>query len=201
MALQGAVTINTSAIALGLAKIKVGSSADNISEADPVLVSGDSVGALTSSKFTSEVEWWRHMSGFPELEDLVIVLREKAMLEGEMEEITPLNMAIARGRDPKIAPQTSFAVHSGEVALGDRAVTAAAPAYVRMEAEYTFPNGTNKLQIVFPRAQVTSSLEIDLQSEDNAKVPVVFEAKRADAEVTDGHYVWDERPLGRVIWT
>ena len=70
-----------------------------------------------------------------------------------------------------------------------------------MEAEYTYPDGTNKMTIIFPRAQVSADLEIDLQSEDAAAVPVVFESKNASSDVDDGHAVWDDMPLGRISWT
>jgi hypothetical protein len=41
---------------------------------------------------------------------------------------------------------------------------------------------------------------MDLQSEDAATVPIIFEAKRADSEVSGGNAVWDDKPLGRIAW-
>ena len=201
MALNGPVTKDTTTLALGLAQIRVGVSATNIASLEPVLTASESIGALTESRFESTVEWWNHESGFPLLEDNVVALREKASLSGTMEEITPLNLAIGRGNDPTTVPQSGFAAHSGEIKLGDRAVTTATPDYVRVEARYVYPDGTSILDIIFPRAQVTSALELDFQKEDNAKVPVTFEAKRADSAVTGGHAVWDDRPLGWLKWS
>lgn len=198
MAISGPVTKDTSSLTLGLAQIRVGSSSSHIAAVEPQLTAANSVGSLTSSKLTLETEWWRHEAGFPLLEDYVIALREKAMLEGELEEITPLNLAISRGKDPTGAREAGFTAHSGEVLLGDKAVSGAAPDYVRVEARYTFPNGSNYMDVIFPRAQVTSTAELDLQKEDNAKIPVTFEAKRADSEVSGGNAVWDDRPLGWV---
>lgn len=86
--------------------------------------------------------------------------------------------------------------HSGEIKLGGLK----APDYIRMEAVYTYPNGTNHMYIIFPRANVTSSMEIDLQAENNATVPITFEAKRADSEVAGGHTSWDTMPLGRIYF-
>jgi len=200
MALNGPVTVDTTTLALGLAQIRVGESATHIATLEPALSSSDSVGSLTESRFESSVEWWNHESGFPLLEDNVVALREKASLSGMMEEITPLNLAIGRGKDPTTSPQSGFDAHSGEILLGDRAVSAATPDYVRVEARYVYPDGSSTLDIIFPRAQVTSALELDFQKDDNAKVPVTFEAKRADSEVTDGNAVWDDRPLGWLKW-
>jgi hypothetical protein len=127
------------------------------------------------------------------LEDLVVPLREGAMLECAVKEITPFNIAMAKGIDPTSGYED---VHSGEVALG--AITT--PDYIRMEGVYTYPNATNYLYIVFPRAQVTSSIELDFQAEDNVNSPLTFEAKRADSEVLGGDPVWDDKPLGRLYW-
>ena len=71
---------------------------------------------------------------------------------------------------------------------------------MRMEATYTFPNGSNYMEMIFPRAQVSASVEMDLQVETEASVPVSIEAKRADSEVTGGDAVWDAKPLGRIYW-
>lgn len=74
------------------------------------------------------------------------------------------------------------------------------PAFVRMEAFYTYPNGRNHMYIIFPRANAVSSVEIDLQAEDAANVPLTFEAKRADSDTTGGNAAWDNMPLGVIIF-
>jgi hypothetical protein len=195
MARSGPVTKETTAVALGLAQIRVGVSADHITEIHPQLLAGDSIGALANTKFTGNVDYWRLESGFPLLEDLVVPLRETAMLECAVKEITPYNLALAKGIDAAGGGYTE--VHSGEVLLG----AVSTPAYVRMEARYTYPSQTDYLDIVFPRAQVVSSIELDFQAEDNVSSPLTFEAKRADAEVSGGHALWDDKPLGWLIWT
>ena len=81
------------------------------------------------------------------------------------------------------------------------------------ERHYTFPNGVNTIDIIFPRAQVTSSVELAFQAEDNANPTITFEAKRADSEVSvnvvtvggttttiKGSAVWDEMPLGCIVF-
>ena len=86
--------------------------------------------------------------------------------------------------------------HSGAIGLGGLK----APDYIRMEAVYTYPNGVNTMTIIFPRANVTSSMELAFQAADNAAPTITFEAKRADSEVSGGSAVWDEMPLGVIVF-
>lgn len=291
----GPVTKDTSTVAVGLAQIRVGLSASSVSSATSVLTSADSMGALADTKFMTTSEYWKLESGFPALEDLSLPLKEAASLECAFKEITPRNMALARGIDPfsagtgfvstavakvksaagvvdtaqpvgtfgagtiagtftiTFSSSTAYAVTSldgtavsgagaigsssaftidgqaafsipanfitGTIAAGDvfrftvqkdgysdnHAGTIGlgamkAPDYVRMEAVYTYPNGTNTMTIIFPRANVTSSLEVAFQAADNAAPTITFEAKRADSEVSGGSAVWDEMPLGVIVF-
>lgn len=194
MARSGPVTKDTSTVALGLAQIRIGESAANVGTPIPVLTSTDSIGALADTKFTSTIEVWKLESGFPLMEDHQIPIREVAMLECSFKEITPYNVALSRGVDPTGGGYDL--VHSGEVKLGDfdqRDID-----YIRMEARYTFPNGTNYMDIIFPRAQAVPNTELDMQSEDAVASPISFESKRADSEVSGGSAVWDDRPLGSI---
>lgn len=194
MARTGPVTTDTSTIALGLAQIRIIASAANITNIHLASVAGDSIGALANTRFVGNVDWYRLESGYPLIEDYIAPIREGAMLEAAFKEITPFNMALAHGIDPT----SGYAeVHSGEVALGSRV----APAYVRMEARYTFPNGSNYMDIIFPRAQVSASVEMDLQAEDAAAVPVSIESKNASSDVSGGNAIWDSKALGRIAWS
>lgn len=297
----GPLTRNTSAVALGLAQIRIGNSANNIATATAVLTSTDSVGALGQTTYNGEVELWTLESGFPMLEDYVLPIREQSQLECTFKEISAYNVALARGLDPGssasatvtedvyesttlgtttgsitvtdtdgpvtdtfrvfftsattgtivgdltgvvvdfanlstiIAPAntastaspqnpyfsipanffsgtwaagdvyvfstteystTAYDTHSGTINLGN----IVAPAFVRMEAVYTYPNGTNTMTIIYPRCNVTSSLNIDLQAEDAAAPPITFSAKRADSDVSGGNAAWDAAPLGKIIF-
>lgn len=295
---NGPLTKDTSTVALGLAQIRVGAALANIAQIGSVLPLASSIGALQSTKYTGTVDYWKLKSGFPQLEDLTIPLSESAMLEVEFKEVTPYNLALARGIDPEgtvaatialgdavttagtttagttdiaitqdagpitddfvavftsataysvygaseghvgdgtvsveFAPDnagapyftipadyftgtwdadetyafltTAYAAsgaydnaHSGSINLGGLV----APAFVRMEAVYTYPNGTNHMYIIFPRANATTTMEIDLQAEDNANIPLTFEAKRADSLTEGGNAVWDSGPLGRIYF-
>lgn len=191
---SGPTTKDTSTVALGLAKVLVGKSLDNIADTGQVLDQDtNSLGALNSSNFTSNVEFWRLESGFPMLEDLTIPLRENAQLECEFKELHPRNLAYARGIDASTGYTDA---HSGEIALGNLA----SPAFVRMEAIYTYPNQTNHMYIVFPRAQITSSVNLNFAAEDNVNVPVTVESKRSDSGVSGGDVAWDLMPLGRIFF-
>jgi len=188
----GPVTRDTTAVALGLAQIRVGLASTYIGQINPILPTTNNLGALANTKYTGSVDFYKLESGFPMMEDAVFPLRETAMLECAFKEITPYNMAIARGLDP-----TSYSEnHYARLAIG----TMAAPVYLRMEAVYTFPDGTNKLYIIFPRCQIVAQQELDFQAEEPAAVPISIEAKRADSEVSGGHVIWDGMPLGCFIW-
>jgi hypothetical protein len=69
-----------------------------------------------------------------------------------------------------------------------------------MEAVYTFPDNQSQMVIIFPRANVVSSMELDLKAEDAAVVPITFEAKRGDSGVTGGNAAWDSMPLGTIVF-
>lgn len=295
MGRTGPVTKDTSTVAVGLAQIRVGISATHVATATPVLTAADSMGALADTKFNTTAEYWKLESGFPALEDLSIPLKESASLECAFKEITPKNMALARGIDPfsvgtgwvfsgiskvksaggvvdaakppitpgagtivdtftitftsataygvtamsgvavagtgAIGSVSAFTIDTsaafslpanfitGTIAAGDvfRFTTQKdgyadnhagviglgglkAPEFVRMEAVYTYPNGTNTLTIIFPRANVTSSMEIAFQAADNAAPAITFEAKRADSEVVGGAAAWDAMPLGVIVF-
>lgn len=196
MARSGPITLDTSTIALGFAQIRVGASAGNIAEIQPALESTDSIGALANTTFRGPTDWFRLESGFPLITDYTTPIREAAQLECAFKEITPVNLALAHGHDPSEAPYDEMTVHSGEVPLGGRT----APDYVRMEAVYTYPNGTNHMYVIFPRAQVSASPELALAAEDAAAITVLFEAQNASSDVSGGNAVWDDKPLGRIFW-
>jgi hypothetical protein len=192
---SGPRTKDTTTVTLGLAQVRLGASAANIDSTVVVLTSANSVGALANTKFTSMVDFFTLESGYPLTKDASFPLREQAKMEVATKEITPQNLAWARGLDASTGYSSA---HSGEIALGNMV----APAYVRMESVYTYPDGTNALNIIFPRAQVASGIELDFQAEDNAASPLVIEANTADSSLTSGGSAqWDNRPLGRLYWT
>jgi len=293
----GPLTKNASAVALGLAQIRVGNSATHIASAVPALVSANSIGALANTKFQGDTTYWTLESGFPMLEDLTIPLKESCSLECAFKELTPYNLALARGIDPNstaainatatfIRQETTLGtrtgvitatnaggvvndtfivtftsatdfdisgVVSGYVASGTVSTITAptnagnpyfsipanyfsgtwadedtmtfkttayvpasgaytgttgeiklgglkAPDYVRMEAIYTFPDNASQMVIIFPRANVTSKLEIDLKAEDAAAIPITFGGKRADSGISGGNAAWDDMPLGTILF-
>jgi len=188
----GPVTKNTTTVALGLAQIRIGSSSAYIGQVRAILPATASIGALANTKFIGNAEFFKLESGYPLIEDASLPLRESAALELSFKEITPANVALSRGIDP-----SGFsAAHSGTIPLG----TLSTPAFVRMEAIYTYPDGTNTMKIIFPRAQVTSNTELDFQMEDVAAVPIVITSKSADGSISGGSAAWNAMPLGMIIW-
>ena len=192
--MSGPVTNDTTTIALGLAQILLGASASNIASTNAVLsTTTNSIGALATTKFTSSIDFYHLESGYPLMEDAIYPIREKASMEVVFKEMTPKNLAFARGLD---ASSGYASVHSGEIALGN-VVT---PTFVRMESIYTYPDGINKMDIIFPRAQILSSIELDHNSEEPMTSPAIIEAKRADSTQVSGNAVWNNRAYGRIHW-
>lgn len=193
--MAGPVTVETSALALGLAQIRIGDSSTNIAEIEPQLTSSDSIGSLTATKFVGSTDWYDHESGFPLKRDYSIAIRDNASLEGTFEEIKPYNLALAFGIDPTDGSYDD--VHTGEIALGGRT----SPEYVRMEAVYQFPGTpTYYMTIIFPKAQVKSTVEVDMQAETAAGVPVVIDSTISSSDNADGDAAWDDKPLGRILF-
>ena len=97
---SGPLTKDTTTVALGLAQIRIGASAANITKQNPILAASASIGALANTTFTSNAEYFKLESGYPLLEDATFPLRESAMLECAFKELTPANFALAKGLDP-----------------------------------------------------------------------------------------------------
>lgn len=187
----GPLTKNPQAVALGLAQIRVGVAASNIGTVTPVLAAAASIGALANTKLAGKTDFWKLESGFPLLEDLSLPIRESIALDCAFKELTIANMALARGIDPATLDE-----YDDSIALGGLV----APDYVRMEAVYTFPNNQTQMVIIFPRANVVSSLAIDLKPTDAADVAISFEAKRGDSGISGGNAAWDDMPLGTIVF-
>jgi hypothetical protein len=188
---SGPLTKDPKVVALGLAQIRIGVSAANIADATPCLVAADSIGALASTKFVGKTDFWKLESGFPLLEDYTLPIRESAALECAFKELSMANLQLARGIDP------TDEYSDTSIALGGLI----APEFIRMEAVYTFPDNLRQMVIIFPRANVISSMEIDLKAEDAATVPITFESKRADSGISvGGSAVWDDMPLGTITF-
>ena len=114
------------------------------------------------------------------------------MLECGFKELSLYNLSLARGIDPSELDE-----YDDSIALGGLI----APAFVRMEAVYTFPDNQTQMVIIYPRANVVSSMEMDLKAEDAAVIPITFEAKRADSGITTGgDAAWDNMPLGTIVF-
>ncbi len=196
MARYGPVVTDVSTAIVGLAQIRVGDSASNIANPAAALSVSDSLGALANTIYRGNADYFKLESGFPLIEDWTTPIREGAALECAFKQITPANMALAHGYDPLSAPYSGYGVHSGEIKLGARTD----PDFVRMESVYTYPNQTDTMTIIFPRAQVTSPVEMDHPAEEAAAIAITFEAKNASSDVDGGDPIWDDRPLGRIVW-
>lgn len=98
---------------------------------------------------------------------------------------------------PFVAGTSSYTdSHAGEIKLG----ALKSPDFIRVEAIYTFPNGINHMNIIFPRANAISDATLDFKAETALDVDVTFEAKQAHSDVVGGNAVWDASPLGRIFF-
>lgn len=188
----GPLVKDPTTVALGLAQIRIGLASTFIGQRAPILAEAASVGGLADTKVVGNVDFFKLESGFPLQEDAIFPLREAISLELSFKEVTPANVALARGLNPADYPN----VHTGEISFG----TMATPVFLRLEAIYTYPDGVNTMKIVFPKMQVAASLEMDFQMEDVLAVPIVCESKRADGAISGGHIIWNGSPLGYVRW-
>lgn len=197
MTRKGPITVNSTAVPLGLGQLRIGASAANIGSIGLVFTSTNSIGALAESRFVGEGEYYELKSGFPQQVDKTICIRESCALEVGMMEITSANMALAYGLDPT----TYTTAHTGVIGLGAMSV----PSIVRAEMVYTFPDtsgATRYIWIVLPRAQVKTNVNLDLKVEGDVSVMARIEARPADSEAPDGggNAVWDSMPLGYIRW-
>jgi hypothetical protein len=95
-----------------------------------------------------------------------------------------------------MAKQGYDSATAGEIKLGELS----SPDYVRVEGYYVFPNGTNTMVIIFPRAQVRSeSAEIAFATDTHATISITFNSTPADSSVTGGNAAWDGQSLGKIV--
>jgi hypothetical protein len=193
---SGPITLDATTWVVGLMQIRIGASATNIATATPVLTAADSIGAMAETAIRGQTEFFKQMSGFPKQEDGTIPISETFAIECAFKEITPFNMALARGLDPIADTPDYDDEHNGTIALGGLV----APLDIRVEAVYTFPDGTNFFTVVLPRGQAVASTEVAHAEESEASVPIVFESKNASSDNTAGDAAWDDMPLGAIIW-
>ena len=97
---------------------------------------------------------------------------------------------------PYVADGGYSNVHAGTINLGSMV----APEFIRMEAVYTYPSKLYTLTVIYPRANVVSSAEIDWAAEDTIASPLTFEAKMSGPETSGGDAVWSNAPLGKMIF-
>lgn len=85
---------------------------------------------------------------------------------------------------------------AGSIKFGARGT----PAYLRVEAVLELPDGSGIQTYIFPRAQISSNVELGFAADDNAKPAITIESSIASSETNDGDAVWDDMPLGWVVF-
>lgn len=92
---------------------------------------------------------------------------------------------------------STYAVaHTGSLGLG----AMVAPADIRVEGVYTFPNGVNTLTYILPRVQVSGDLDMSYAEEDEIAPMISLNSLYAGSRIAAGHAVWDTMPSGIMVW-
>ena len=92
---------------------------------------------------------------------------------------------------------STYAVaHTGSLGLG----AMVAPADIRVEGVYTFPNGTNTLTYILPRVQVSGDLDMSYAEEDEIAPMISLNSLYAGSRIAAGHVAWDTMPSGIMVW-
>lgn len=86
--------------------------------------------------------------------------------------------------------------YEGEVPLG----LGKASDFFRIEGVVSFPMSSHKMVFILPKAQVVSSLTFDFAQGGEGNTPVMFKANQATSLTDGGHAVWDNAPLGKIVW-
>ena len=173
-------------VALGLGKISIGSSSSHLASTTQALSSTDYFSALTDISFTINKKFKKQVSVKDSIELLqdVFVSSSTFVISVTFIEILQKTLSYALGGD-------GGSTELGSLLLSD-------PTDLRVELEYLYPNKTNKLIVILPRAVVTSSMPVSFAEDDNLDVPMTLLAKRVDNIV--GGSSWDAFPYGRIYF-
>ena len=128
MSRSGPITRDTTTIALGISQIRIAPSAAYIATVTAALSATDSIGALANTNFKSDTTFFDLESGYPAILDATFPLKEANSLECAFKEITPKNLAIARGLNPfadisatmtEVGSTTAAGTTTGAIAVTD----------------------------------------------------------------------------------
>lgn len=178
---------NRESVSLGLAKVYIGGSVSNIGSIISVLGASDYFSALANVTFTMTKELVTERSSLNGVEYLQDALVKKVdfSIAVSFLEIYQKTLSYALGGD------------GGSTELG--ATLIANPSDLRVELVFTYPNKVNQMLFLLPRMSVVSPVNGSFLEEDAMKVPMIFNAKRADNIA--GGSVWTTYPYGRIIFT
>jgi len=179
--------VNRESVSLGLAKIYLGKSTTNIGSTSLVLDTSDYFSALGSVSFNVSREFVSLFSVHNGVEYLQDALLKKVDfgITVSFLEIYQKTLSYALGGD------------GGSTELGTTFVSG--PSDLRVELVFTYPNKTNQMLFILPRMSVLSSVTGTFLEEDALKIPISFNAKRADN--VSGGTVWGLYPYGRILFT
>lgn len=180
---------NRNSILIGKGQMRVAKAEDHITETDFVLTEINSLGYLAEIKLdaSKEVEVRKSVvSNYP------IDIQSKitdVIIECEPLEMTVENITMALGQDNLNNVNSSL---DGFFGIGGESET-----WWRVEIGVLFPQGGNKMELVFPKTKIISDFSIPLMSEEAFKQTLTYQA--ADASFGEpSNAIWMSNPLG--IW-
>lgn len=178
-----ATPIKTStALALGLGKIYLDSSASHITEFNKILGESAYIGATANISFMTDKESLEQESGRRGFKEIVrrLVSKAQVSLKCDILELTVKNMSYSFGGDGG----------TGNI-LND---LFGEPSVLRAELVFLYPDKVTQMIIILPSVQVVSSPLLDFKTEDAMPSSITLSSLSTD-EAT-----WANDPLGRVYW-
>jgi len=180
----GTKLVDSEKLFFGLAKLYIGDSATN--EASDTAVLGSSTYYLSSLVNVAIFVKKEFFSSF-RLADTIRILENiflvSASLDIEVEfiEMTGKTLSYSLGGD---GSDTNILTN-----LLDQS------SLLRAELVFTYPNGTNTMTLIIPKAKViNAATALEFQSEEPMKVPMILSALYCT------HANWSSEPLGKIIF-
>lgn len=170
-------------IAIGLADLYLG--AVDLITTTPTLISSSSayIGCVAEISFTASKEFVERYTNVGNVLLLMdnILTSSDILVNSVLYEFNKKNLSILFGGD---GTDNNFLVN-----------VLTSPKYFRLELQFTYPNRTSKLQMVFPKVQaVQSNINVQFNETDGIKQPVSFKVLAVD------HANWIGSPYGKSIF-
>jgi len=175
--------LNRDSVALGVAEMNLGLSADHIANTAQALTGANYFGSKTEVTYELSREFRRQAGVSGNILMLLdhLLTRVDFSVSVSFIEINKRTLSFALGGDGSSSDFFEDAVKN--------------PTDLRVEFVFTYPNKVNKMILILPRAQIiTDNLSLAFQREDAMESGLTVKACQTD------NAAWSDRPLGKVIF-